>query len=118
MSGLVTLPEGNYSPYSIPFPPLLPVTEVSFSEELEKIINICYEEKYKLSDIAKLILIQESSDYVIDKTQIQILNNELKHNYSGDNTKLRQLNLPLLGLTESLKLYEKLYNSLNFKNIL
>jgi hypothetical protein len=40
LSGLVTLPEGNYSPYSIPFPPLLPVTEVSFSEELEKIINI------------------------------------------------------------------------------
>lgn len=87
-------------------------------EKLEKIINICYEEKYKLSDIAKLILIQESPDYVIDKTQIQILNNELKHNYSGDNTKLRQINLPLLGLTESLKLYENLYNSLNFKNIL
>ena len=40
LSGLVTLPEGNYSPYSIPSPSLLTITEVSFSEELEKLINI------------------------------------------------------------------------------
>jgi hypothetical protein len=40
LSGLVTLPEGNYSPYSIPAPSLLTITEVSFSEELEKLINI------------------------------------------------------------------------------
>ena len=40
LSGLVTLPEGNYSPYSIPAQSLLTITEVSFSEELEKLINI------------------------------------------------------------------------------
>ena len=39
LSGLVTLPEGNYSPYDIPLPALLPLTEASFPEALAKAIN-------------------------------------------------------------------------------
>ena len=39
LSGVVTLPEGNYSPYDIPFPSLLPLTEASFPEALAKAIN-------------------------------------------------------------------------------
>lgn len=70
-------------------------------EKLEKTVNICYEEKYKLSDIAKLI-IGDNED------RIQILNNDLKKNYSGDGTKLKVLNLPLVGLIKSLELYESL----------
>jgi GDP-L-fucose synthase len=69
--------------------------------KLEKTINICYEEKYKLSDVAKLIVGDEEH-------KIQILNKDLNKNYSGDGTKLKGLNLPLIGLMKSLELYESL----------
>jgi dTDP-4-dehydrorhamnose reductase len=69
--------------------------------KLEKTINICYEEKYKLSDVAKLIVGDEEH-------KIQILNKDLNKNYSGDGTKLKALNLPLIGLMKSLELYESL----------
>jgi len=73
---------------------------VNNPENLEKTINICYEEKYKLSDIAKIIIQTD------DNNKIQILNNNLEKNYSGDDTKLRKLNLSLFGLKKSLKRYE------------
>jgi UDP-glucose 4-epimerase len=66
---------------------------------LNKTINICYEKKYKLSDIAKLIM--------NDHSKIKILNSESKNNYSGNGTVLNNLNLNLLGLEESLKKYEE-----------
>jgi GDP-L-fucose synthase len=66
---------------------------------LNKTINICYEKKYKLSDIAKLIM----NDY----SKIKILNSESKNNYSGNGNILNNLNLNLLGLEESLKKYEE-----------
>jgi GDP-L-fucose synthase len=69
-------------------------------DKLDKTINICYEEKYKLSDIANLIIENDGYD------KIQIINTDLKKNYSGDSTKLKTLNLPLIGLIESLKLYK------------
>lgn len=70
-------------------------------EKLKKTINICYEEKFKLSDIAKMIM------QTNDETKIQILNDKLEHNYSGNGSKLQQMNISVLGLKESLKLYEK-----------
>jgi GDP-L-fucose synthase len=73
-------------------------------EKLEKTINICYKEKYTLSDIAKLIIGDDS-------VPVEVLNSDLKKNYSGDSSKLDALALPLLGLEESLKLYESLFNS-------
>jgi hypothetical protein len=72
-------------------------------DKLEKTINISYAEKYKLSDIAKLI--------TKNLVPIEILNDELKNNYSGDNLKLQKLNLPLFGLSKSLKLYENIFAS-------
>jgi GDP-L-fucose synthase len=69
---------------------------------LEKTINICYEEKYKLSDIAKIIMQTD------DTNKIKILNNNLEKNYSGDDTKLRKMNLLLFALKESLKRFETL----------
>jgi GDP-L-fucose synthase len=71
-------------------------------EGLDKTLNISYNEKFKLSDIAKLIMENESTDL------IQIINSELKKNYSGDSLKLNNLGLPLLGLRESLNLYESI----------
>lgn len=72
-------------------------------KNLEKTINICYREKYKLSDIAKIIIGDDS-------VPVEILNGDLKKNYSGDSEKLDALALPLLGLEKSLKAYENLFN--------
>ena len=39
LAGLVILPEGNYTPFKIPIPPILPITEASFPDALELAIN-------------------------------------------------------------------------------
>lgn len=76
---------------------------VDSPEKLEKTINICYEQKYKLSEIAELIL--------KDKSKIKILNETITNkNYSGDNSSLKKLNIPLEGLENSLKIYGSLFN--------
>ena len=64
---------------------------------LEKTINICYKEKYQLSDIAKLIINNEK--------QITILKETSSSNYSGNGDKLENLNLGLDGLEASLQKY-------------
>jgi len=74
---------------------------INCPNKLYKTINISYDKKYKLSDIAELI--------IEDTSKINIHNNKLLHNYSGDGKLLQYLNLNLLGLKESLKLYEKKY---------
>jgi len=66
---------------------------------LQKTINICYEEKYKLSDIATIIL--------QDETKINIIKNN-SMNYSGNGSLLKSLPIDLLGLKDSLKKYESL----------
>jgi len=70
---------------------------INNQEKLEKTINICYKEKYKLSDIASLI-IGNNSEIIINKSNSN-------NNYSGDNSIINKLNINLLGLEESLKIY-------------
>ena len=70
-------------------------------EKLVKTINISYDDKYTLYDIAKLILPEE---------QIIVLNNELKNNYCGNNNLLKSLPLSILGLENSLVLYKNKLN--------
>ena len=65
---------------------------------LEKTLNICYDRKYLLSDVAKFLL---------PPAQIVIENIDLSHNYCGDNSKLRAMNLNLDGLENSIIKYEK-----------
>ena len=72
-------------------------------EVLEKTINICYTEKYTLSDIAKLIL--------SNKDKIEIIKSTSKNNYSGKDDLLHNLNLNLDGLEKSLTKYEKAFLS-------
>ena len=71
---------------------------------LHKTINICYEENYKLSEIAKLILNEEHHK------NINIIKPISNNNYCGNNSLLKSLNIDLMGLNESLKIYDKLYN--------
>lgn len=73
-------------------------------EKLNKTINLCYQQKYKLSDIAKLV--------IEDLSKLKVLKPESNNNYCGNGDLLNNLNLNLLGLEDSLKLYrEKLLNN-------
>ena len=67
-----------------------------------KVLNISYTQKYKLSDIAKLI----DKDINLD-----ILVKESSHNYSGSAEKIDSLKMNLDGLEASLKDY---YNEVKY----
>lgn len=67
---------------------------------LEKTINICYNEKYRLSDIAELI---------VNKSNVNILKENSINNYSGNGEKLYKLGLDLDGLNKSLQLYNDIF---------
>jgi nucleoside-diphosphate-sugar epimerase len=73
---------------------------------LEKTVNICYEKKYKLSEIAKLIINNHDNIKIINQTSI--------NNYTGNNNLLKKYNIEFLGLEENLKIYDELY--VNLKN--
>jgi GDP-L-fucose synthase len=71
-------------------------------EKLEKTINICYEQKYKLSAIANMIINNKSNITVIDKS--------CSNNYSGEGSALKRIGISLDGLEKSLINYESIYN--------
>lgn len=75
------------------------MTMCDISHVLEKTINICYDTKYKLSEIAGLIM---------DKYNINIINPVSNNNYCGNNKRLDSMNIQLLGLEKSIQLYSKL----------
>ena len=73
--------------------------------KLEKTINICYEKKYKLSDIANII--ENISEQ--KKINIKIFNLKSKNNYCGDNELLENIkDIELDGLEKSLEKYNNL----------
>lgn len=67
---------------------------------LPKTLNLSYQQKYKLSDIAKII--------INDESMIDIHNTTCKFNYSGDGCILSRINIELDGIENSLKKYESL----------
>jgi GDP-L-fucose synthase len=74
------------------------INNIENKEKLHKTINICYEDKYKLSDIAKLIIQND--------TKINIIKKESINNYSGNNSLLQSLHIPLMQLEKSLEIYK------------
>jgi len=68
---------------------------------LQKTINICYDEKYKLSEIAKIIMGHNEDT----KTNINILNKNCTHNYCGDNSCLKTMNIQLSSFERSIESY-------------
>lgn len=68
--------------------------------KLDKTINLSYDKKYKLSEIAELI---------INKNNIKILDDKCNFNYCGDSTLLNKLNLNLYGLEKSIEIYSQKY---------
>jgi nucleoside-diphosphate-sugar epimerase len=74
--------------------------------DLIKTINICYEKKYKLSDIVKII--ENIGEY--KKINLKIINSDLKNNYCGCNTLLNNIKeIQLDGLEKSLDKYYNLF---------
>jgi nucleoside-diphosphate-sugar epimerase len=69
---------------------------------LDKTINISYNDKYKLSDIARFINPNININGLTSK--------QSTNNYSGDPTKVNNLKLNLLGLNKSIEYYRKEYN--------
>jgi nucleoside-diphosphate-sugar epimerase len=67
---------------------------------LPKVVNVCYEIKYKLSDIAKLIIKNEN---------LIKINNTDNLNYCGDSSILKKLNIKFNGLEDSLNNYSLSY---------
>jgi nucleoside-diphosphate-sugar epimerase len=87
--------------YETDFIKILNYYIISYNKNnLHKTINICYKEKYKLSDIAKKIVPEEN---------IIILSDDLTNNYSGDGGLLDSMNIILDGLDISLKHYIPFY---------
>jgi dTDP-4-dehydrorhamnose reductase len=68
-------------------------------EKLFKTLNMSYEEKRTLADIAKIIIGADA-----DK-QIIIHNDKKEHNYCGDNSQLKSMNIELVGLDGGLQKY-------------
>ena len=76
------------------------ITNIDSQNILKKTINICYEQKYKLSQIAK---------FIDDNIITNIIKKESNNNYTGDGTLLHNLNIKLLGLKEGLRRYENIF---------
>jgi nucleoside-diphosphate-sugar epimerase len=66
---------------------------VNNQNKLEKTVNICYEKKYKLSEIATLL--------ISNKKNINIISNSDK-NYTGNNELLQKYNIEFMTLKERL----------------
>ena len=65
---------------------------------LPKDINMCYKEKYKLSDLANII-----DDLTLFSTGVKIESEGLGMSYTGDYKKLESLNLDLDGLKKGIE---------------
>lgn len=86
------------------------ITNINNLLNLPKTINLSYNKKYKLSEIAELIL--------KNKDKILIKNNDCIKNYCGCGILLNSLNINLLSLEETLEIYENQYIfQLKIKNI-
>lgn len=73
-------------------------------DNLIKTFNLSYQQKYKLSDVAKMIMKND--------TMIEIINPNLTNNYSGDSIELDKMNIQLDGLEKSLEKYYTKYSKL------
>ncbi len=73
---------------------------------LPRTINVCYNDKYKLSTISKMVLGDDANVIINDSS--------CSKNYCGNNDELKKLNLNLNGLEKSIL---KMHDVLNLTNI-
>jgi nucleoside-diphosphate-sugar epimerase len=75
------------------------IDNVGNKENLFKTLNLSYEEKYTLADIAKMIIGNDA------EKQIIVHNDKRQHNYCGDNSLLKSMNIELIGLVGGFQKY-------------
>jgi dTDP-4-dehydrorhamnose reductase len=80
------------------------LNNINTLEKLKKTVNLCYKDKYKLSDVAKIITTQHNINKSISIGYQKININTC--NYCGDNTLVENYKLELLDLHKSLIDYE------------
>ena len=71
--------------------------------DLKKTINLSYHTKYRLSDIAKIL---------VDNELIDIVDPNTSHNYCGNGDLLLQMGIPMDGLESGIKKYSTLIHAL------
>jgi hypothetical protein len=74
------------------------------TQNLIKTFNLSYQKKYKLSDIAKIILKNDN--------MIEVTSTTLTNNYCGDSSNLSKMGIEFDGLEKSLDKYETKYSKL------
>ena len=77
------------------------IDNVDNKEKLFKTLNISYEEKHTLADIAKMIIGDNA------EKQIIVHNDKREHNYCGDNSLLKSMSIELVGLENAIQIYKK-----------
>ena len=80
---------------------------MSSDKALPRDINLCYEQKITLYDAAKMV-----KDFTKSKNDVIISNPNLGAPYTGDASRLSQLNLDLLGAEEGIRRCLTLWNRL------
>jgi len=79
----------------------LTVVEAVLAKQIhDNNLNIVYNKKYHLSEIVKMY----AQLHHLDSKLIQVSGHDTK-SYTGNGTRLNQYQLPLLGLEQSLKIY-------------
>jgi hypothetical protein len=71
--------------------------------DLKKTINLSYQTKYRLSDIANIL---------VDNELIDIVDPITSHNYCGNGDLLLQMGIPMDGLESGIKKYSALIDTL------
>ena len=79
------------------------IDNVGNKERLFKTLNLSYEEKHTLADIAKMIIGDNA------EKQIIVHNDKREHNYCGDNSLLKSMSVELVGLLGGLQKYNGYY---------
>lgn len=79
------------------------IDNVGNKERLFKTLNLSYEEKHTLADIAKMIIGDNA------EKQIIVHNDKREHNYCGDNSLLKSMSVELVGLGGGLQKYNGYY---------
>jgi len=77
------------------------IDNVDNKEKLFKTLNLSYEEKHTLADIAKMIIGNDTENKII------VHNDKREHNYCGDNLLLNGMDIKLVGLVGGFQKYNQ-----------
>jgi len=75
-------------------------------QKLEKDYNLCYKKKYRLGNIAQIIL----DNAGLESKNVVVLKKGMAEPYTGDGSRLEKLNIDFIGLEEGIRRCHKNWN--------